>query len=68
MILSVKVNLSSDGACKVNSGARGREPNNSLDRELNNSLPLPTPLHHTVLDTLLTHSTLKPTHYTHLNN
>lgn len=71
MILNVKMNLSSAGACEVDSGERGGEANN----QLNNSLPLPLPLPtyffdaaNTTFDTLFTHSTLKLTSIYHLNN
>ena len=68
MILNVEASVSSVGECKVEGGARGGEPNNSLDRELNNSLPLPTPLHHTANITLFTLLTSLISHYTHLND
>lgn len=50
MILSVKVNLSSVGACKVDSGARGGEPNRQSNNTLLLSSPLPTSASNTALN------------------
>lgn len=68
MILSVEVNLSSAGACKVDSGARGGEARSSLTFSLLLAPLLQTYLYSTVLNTHSTYSTFKPALVYHLNN
>lgn len=68
MILSVKVNLNSVEACKVDSGARGGEANREVNLTLSLPPSLPTPLYHTANIILFTHFTLNFTPVHHLNN